>query len=156
MKPTSPATVTLCAESNTRLPASTNLSNLDTCASFALRCAARNRATFCSGVSVRIDPGPLPPGPPAPAPDRGEENRGGGVEVLELACGVVAVNRVASETLRGAADNGMVGVFRLSAFFLRCRGRQGGNPDVFRYERRPRWVEMEASERFPPAPSSTF
>lgn len=115
VKPINPATVTLCAESNTFLLASTTLSNLDTFAAFALSCAARNRATFCSGVS-NIAEGPLgPPGPAGPpepplgggrpAPALEGVNRGGGVAFLELACNVVAVNRVASETLRGAAHN---------------------------------------------------
>lgn len=112
VKPINPATVTLCAESNTFLLASTTLSNLDTCAAFALSWAARNRATFCSGVSNMPDDPPGPPGFPEPplggrrpGPAFEGVNRGGGVAFLELAWRVVAVNRVASETLRGAAHN---------------------------------------------------
>jgi hypothetical protein len=85
---------------------------LDTCAAFALSCAALNRATFCSGVSNIAAGPPGPPGFPEPplggrrpGPALEGVNRGGGVAFLELACSVVAVNRVASETLRGAAHN---------------------------------------------------
>lgn len=111
VKPTSDTTVILCAESNTRLPVSMTLSNLDTCAAFALSWAARSLATFCSGVSRSGDGPPLLP--PADAGETGADlgavKRGGGAAaVLELACGVVAVKRVASETLRGAADTGIV------------------------------------------------
>lgn len=108
---TSPKTVILCTESNTRLPASTTLSNLDTWASLARRCAARNRATLCSGVSTTPGPSfPLlpPPTDVAAAPDRGAANRGSAA--LELAWGVAAVNRVASETLRGVAGIGILGL----------------------------------------------
>jgi hypothetical protein len=140
VKPTSPATVILCAESNIRLLASTILSNFDTSASFALRCAARNRATFCSGVSTSgIDPALLlPPEPPGALPGVGDEGtaavfgeakRGGGAAALELAWGMVAVNRVASETLRGAADNRTVG---LIVSFRSCisSGTAGCCPDM--------------------------
>jgi hypothetical protein len=120
---------------------------LETCAAFALSWAARNRATFCSGVS-NIAAGP--PGPPGfPAPPLGGRragpacegvNRGGGVAFLELACSVVAVNRVASETLRGAAHNRNAGFMitfcpqissgRIKRFLGASRGWDGGNADV--------------------------
>lgn len=140
VKPNSPATVILCAESKTRLPVPTILSNLDTCASFALRCAALSRATFCSGVSRSGDdptlpPLPGPPGPPAGVdecadPDLGEVKRGGGVAVLEVAWRELAVKRVASETLRGAAENRSVG-FIFGCCLCISPGPAGWVPWVF-------------------------
>jgi hypothetical protein len=106
VKPTSPNTVTLCAESNSRRLEATNLSNLDTCVAFALWCAARNRATFCSGVSR--GGGAPEPAPGDKGPDLGGVKRDGGAAAFELAWGVVAVNRVASVTLRGAVDIAMI------------------------------------------------
>jgi hypothetical protein len=164
VKPISPATVILCAESNIRLLLSTTLSNLDTSASFALRCAALNRATLCSGVSRSGDAAALlpPPEPPEPPVDGGAARdfrvvkRGGGVAVLELACSVLAVNRVASETLRGAAANRSVGFIVVDypcissapagwCLGVSVSGCRDGVVDGW-------WVlvGMEASELFPP------
>jgi hypothetical protein len=166
VKPISPATVSLCAESNIRLLLSTTLSNLDTSASFALRCAARNRATLCSGLSRSgDDPAllPPPPEPPEPPVDGGAARdlrgvkRGGGVAVLELACSVLAVNRVASETLRGAAANRSVG-FIAAVCPCISSASAGWCPGVSESECRDGvvdgwwvWVGMEASELFPPS-----
>ena len=100
-------TAILCAESNSRRELSTIRSNLETLAAAARRWAARNRATRCSGLSTK--------GGGVPEPEPGgigfEEDDGVGgarrLAVLELACGVAAVNRVASETLRGAGGAGI-------------------------------------------------
>lgn len=121
VNPIKPMTVTLWAVSKKRRPPSMIWSNLDTLAAFARRWAALNRATFCSGVSTNFGgipplPAPAPPGKgavPAPAPtfaadtleETGVENLGSAI--LELAWGVVGVNRVASETLRGVAFGGI-------------------------------------------------
>lgn len=98
MNPISPITATLWAESKNRRPRSMILSALDTRVSVALRCAARNRATLSSGVSVAmiLGLGVLGARPPSPVAAANFGSAG-----LELACGVAAVKRVASETLRG-------------------------------------------------------
>ncbi len=135
--PISAYTAVLCAESNHRLPPCTTLSSLDTWASFALRWAARNRATFCSGVSRKggdpaLLPRPAGPGPAVEAEEgAGEEvgaaKRVGGAAALEFACRVLAVKRVASETLRGAARRRRVGfILRSVSVRVSRRGRQGG------------------------------
>lgn len=96
VNPTKLSTVILCAESKKGLDFASSWSNRDTLALLAFSCAARNRATRCSGVSpCGIDPPAGDaglPGPPAPA--------AGGNRDLEDACGVVAVNRVAEVALR--------------------------------------------------------
>lgn len=74
---------------------------LETCACFAFKCAALNRATLCSGVSTNLG---------VPLGSFGEllEVLSRGSADLELAWGVVGVKRVASETLRGF-DGGAIG-----------------------------------------------
>lgn len=109
-------TAILCAESKSRRELSTMRSNLETLAAAARRWAARNRATRWSGVSTKG--GGVPP-PPEEGPEEGgfgeddDDGAGGAsrLEVLELACGVAAVNRVASETLRGAGGAGIGGMW---------------------------------------------
>lgn len=94
-----------CPLSARERPTARYCSSLETLASLALWWAARRRATFSSGVSIRIG---FPSGEP---PDGGREEVLGGLlkrAVLESAWGVVAVKRVASETLRGVVDIGMV------------------------------------------------
>lgn len=51
---TSEVTVTLCALSAQTLPLTTILSHVVTCASRCAILAARNRATFSAGVSIRL------------------------------------------------------------------------------------------------------
>ena len=113
----SPRTVALCAVSkNLRLRAMMTSSLLD-CAFLAASCAARRRATRCSGVSParRGDGDGRPAGgvweagvaavpvrekrPDIAVCDVLEGVRG--AEPLDPAWGVVDVNRVASETDRG-------------------------------------------------------
>lgn len=105
-------TAILCAESKSRRELSTMRSNLETLAAAARRWAARNRATRWSGVSTKGGGVPPPEGSPEEG-GFGEDDDGAGgasrLEVLELACGVAAVNRVASETLRGAGGAGIGG-----------------------------------------------
>lgn len=105
-------TAILCAESKSRRELSTMRSNLETLAAAARRWAARNRATRWSGVSTKGGGVPPPEGSPEEG-GFGEDDEGAGgasrLEVLELACGVAAVNRVASETLRGAGGAGIGG-----------------------------------------------
>lgn len=60
-------------------------------------CACRSRLTRCSGVSPGIRGGGFGAAPPAAAPP-----------VLEVACGIVEVKRVASLTLRGPILDAMV------------------------------------------------
>jgi len=98
-----------------RLPMSIILSTLDTWACRARRWAARKRATFCSGVSLKG--GGAAAAAAAAAEAEAAEGaaagdvRGGakreapGTAPLEEAWGVVAVKRVASETLRGVDDD---------------------------------------------------
>lgn len=95
-------TVILCAESKKGRDFAISWSNRDIWAVLALSCAARNRATRCSGVSeVAFDAlaeaaaGFLGG---APGPGGGGGTRDG--PALEDAWGVVAVNRVAEEALR--------------------------------------------------------
>lgn len=92
-------TVILCAESKKGRDLAISWSNRDIWAVFALSCAARNRATRCSGVSEFGDDAARAGeaaaallGPPAPG--------GGGNRDGPDAWGVVAVNRVAEEALR--------------------------------------------------------
>lgn len=90
----------LCAESKKGRDLASSWSNRDTWAVLALSCAARNRATRCSGVSEfgiddRVGAAAGFLGPPACG---GGGNRDG--PVLEDAWGVVAVNRVAEEAVR--------------------------------------------------------
>lgn len=105
VRPTRLITVSLCAESKNGLALARIVSKRDIFAFFAASCAARNRATRCSGVSAPND-GPLDPvgslGPPVPG-------AGENLELVALAapeanfeeaCGVVAVNRVADEAVR--------------------------------------------------------
>lgn len=89
---------------------------LETCACFAFKCAALNRATLCSGVSTNLGvPGILgslgPVGEPLGVLSRGSAD-------LELAWGVVGVKRVASETLRGfdggAIESALEYIYRMS------------------------------------------
>lgn len=107
-------TAILCAESKSRRELSTMRSNLETLAAAARRWAARNRATRWSGVSTKGGGVPPPPegGPEEEGFGEDDDDGAGGasrLEVLELACGVAAVNRVASETLRGAGGAGIGG-----------------------------------------------
>jgi hypothetical protein len=113
-----PKTVALCAVSKNLRLRDMMTSNLLDCAFLAASCAARRRATRCSGVSPASngDGDGRPVGgtrdaeaaavpvrekrPDAPVWDvlddaRGEE------ELFDSAWGVVEVNRVASETDRG-------------------------------------------------------
>lgn len=101
VSPTRLMTVILCAESKKGRAFAISWSNRDIWAVLALSCAARNRATRCSGVSevvfdalAEAAAGFLG----APAPGGGGGTRDG--PALEDACGVVAVNRVAEEALR--------------------------------------------------------
>lgn len=114
MNPIKLMTVTLWAVSKNRLPPSITLSSLDTEDAFARRWAALNRATFCSGVSMKpaaaLATPPLATFGKGPL-ELGEANRDSAA--LELACGVVGVNRVASETLRGVEFIGIGRYFRL-------------------------------------------
>jgi hypothetical protein len=95
-------TVILCAESKKGRDFASSWSNRDIWAVLALSCAARNRATRCSGVSEfgiddRAEAAAGFLGPPALG---GGGNRG----VLEVwAWGVVAVNRVAEAALRSVS-----------------------------------------------------
>lgn len=81
------------------------MSKRDIFAFFAASCAARNRATRCSGVSAP-SVGPLDPvgslGPPVPGAGENLElvALAAPEANLEEACGVVAVNRVADEAVR--------------------------------------------------------
>ena len=127
----------------------------------ALRCAARNRATFCSGVSRKggdpaLLPRPAGPGPAAEAEEGageevGELKRAGGVAALEFACRVLAVKRVASETLRGAAQRRRVGFIlrrsrrgRQGGALADAEGREGGR--WVQWLQWVQWVQWEASE----------
>lgn len=101
VSPTRLMTVILCAESKKGRDLAISWSNRDIWAVLALSCAARNRATRCSGVSefgiedfAEAAAGFLGP----PAARGGGGNRDG--PALEDAWGVVAVNRVAEEALR--------------------------------------------------------
>ena len=78
-----PVNVTLCMVSNIFLPPPTTRSTVDSEAFCAARCAARNRATLCSGVSPAIR---------CSFADAG----------FDCACGVVGVKRVASATVLGS------------------------------------------------------
>ena len=100
VSPTRLITVILCAESKKGRDFAISWSKRDIWAVLALSCAARNRATRCSGVSefgvdVRAEAVAGFLGPPAVG---GGGNRDG--PALEDAWGVVAVNRVAEEALR--------------------------------------------------------
>lgn len=99
VSPTRLMTVILCAESKKGRDFAISWSNRDIWAVLALSCAARNRATRCSGVSeVAFDAlAEAAAGFLGGAPGPGG---GGGTRALEDACGVVAVNRVAEEALR--------------------------------------------------------
>lgn len=104
VRPTKLITVILWAESKNGLDFASIWSNRDTFAFLAASCAARNRATRCSGVSVPAD-GPAADigflGPPVPGTGRNLELGAAAPDpILEEACGVVAVNRVADEALR--------------------------------------------------------
>jgi hypothetical protein len=118
VNPISPRTVALCAVSKNRLLREMMTSSLLDCARLAASCAARSRATRCSGVSVPASTGPRllpgggdaacldPAGAAAAAPVRANrpavcdvlEEEFRGAAVLDSACGVVEVKRVASET----------------------------------------------------------
>jgi len=142
VNPTKLNTVTLCALSNVFLPRSITWSSLETCASLAFWCAARRRATFCSGVSI-IPPGvgvgvgvgvaaaAAAPAPAIPGEDGGAFRMGVwsfAAACLELAWGVVAVKRVASDTLRGAPDIGTVCFLESDCFAIFWEGlRNYGN-----------------------------
>lgn len=119
VNPISPKTVALCAVSKNLRPREMTTSILLDCAFFAASCAARSRATRCSGDSpaskgdgegVGRPDGGSREAEAAPVPVR--ENRpeaavcdglveASGVELFDSAWGVVEVNRVASETDRG-------------------------------------------------------
>lgn len=121
--PTKLTTTILCAESSNGRVLSRIASKRDTFAFLAAWWAARNRATFCSGVSMpdedapepgdRLGPPVLPDGTALPfvglaAPE----------PILEEACGVVGVNRVADEAVRSLFLGGMVEMWQ----FAWCRG----------------------------------
>ena len=97
VKTTIPPTVHLCATSKNLLDASTTRSARLICAFCAAMCACRSRRTRCSGVSPGIRGGCFGAAPPAALP-----------AVLEVACGIVEVKRVASLTLRGPILDAMV------------------------------------------------
>lgn len=133
VKPTRLITVNLCAESKKGLALARIKSNRDIFAFLAASCAARNRATRCSGVSAPDD-GPADSewvgflGPASPGP--GANPEGGALAPpepsLEEACGVVAVNRVADEAVRSpllAAMVGVVGLFQCPERVLHGRRR---------------------------------
>lgn len=109
-------TVNLCAESKNGLALARIESKRDIFAFLAASCAARSRATRCSGVSAPND-GPLDPAglpdPPALGPGENLEvgSLAGPEPNLEDACGVVAVNRVADEAVRSPL---------LAAILIRC------------------------------------
>lgn len=105
VKPTKLITVSLCAESKNGLALARIVSKRDIFAFLAASCAARNRATRCSGVSAPsaepLDPvGSLE----LPMPGAGVNLEFVALAApeanLEEACGVVAVNRVADEAVR--------------------------------------------------------
>lgn len=104
-------TVILCAESKKGRDFAISWSNREIWAVLALSCAARNRATRCSGVSefgvdARAEGAAGFLGPPALG--------GGGTRdgpALEDAWGVVAVNRVAEEALRSPSLAAIAWVF---------------------------------------------
>jgi hypothetical protein len=106
VKPNSPNTVMRCAWSKKLLDPTTHRSNSETFALFAASCAARNRLMRCSGVSP-AGPGLLLPmgGPRPPDPEvLGDANREFGLAAaFDEGCGVLAVKRVASDTLLGFA-----------------------------------------------------
>lgn len=104
VNPTKATTVILCAESKNGLDLARIESKRDTFAFLAAWCAARSRATLCSGVSAPDeDPAELgdfagPDGIGLAAPE----------PILEDAWGVVGVKRVADEAVRSPFLGGMV------------------------------------------------
>ena len=128
MNPINPVTKSLWAESKILLPLAIALSKPDTFSCAALLWAARNRSTLSSGVSVNRASWPLASAGFAALPLRGNRGSAG----LELAWGVAAVKRVASETLRGAAFIGIGEKGSVTGSVRGCCRVEGG--DVFGVE----------------------